>query len=582
MFKKLFYTKSVFLLLTLSAYSYAVDAATYQLETYKHAKKYYKKGDHQACQKLLTPLLESPLETSIIPYAYFFYALSAYRQSMPEVAELTFNKLIQYYSNWSQRNEVLYWLAQLRFEQKDYITAFYYLKQIKDNSLDTAIGRMKDYFLAQTEDVNLLDILLRHYPTDITVAKAWLYRQSQLPFMKQDGKHIEEVAQRLDLTNQLYDPLRELTSIKKASYHVAVLLPFFINEVNYEEKTSNQFVLDLYKGIQAATEKLYQEGIHIILHAYDTQKSATVTAHLLDQEEMKYMDLIIGPLYANTIPLVSEFARKYGINVFNPLSVNSYAVGNNPFVYLLKPSLETQAKQAAYFTQQYADLSQAQIGIIYGTAPEDLLKASIYKEYMEEYIGKEIDLILEFQPQTSQQFLSMFRGASNNVQIKTADQAVQLNKCVLDNLTHIYIASQDELIIANILSAIQIRKLKPHIIGDEAWLKKSSVTLDQLQRLKISFLAPDYIDYNRESLHTFRQDYYNQFGVFPNYYAEVGYDMMSFLGNMLSQHGIYFQKHWGLETFEGQIFSGFSYGKHHDNQHIPIIKFEKSKFIVCN
>lgn len=579
MLKKLLYTKFAFLLLILSTHSYAVDTATYQLETYKHAKKYYKKGDYQACQKLLTPLLESSLETSIIPYAYFFYALSAYRQSMSEVAELTFNKLIQYYPNWSQRNEVLYWLAQLRFEQKDYITAFYYLKQIKDSSFDTAISQMKNYFLAQTEDINLLDILLRHYPHDIAVAQAWLHRQTQLPFMKQDCQRIAEILERVGLANQTYDPLRDLTSLKKGTYHVAVLLPFFINEVNYEEKNSNQFVLDLYKGIQAATEKLYQEGIHIALHAYDTQKSATVTAHLLEQEEMKYMDLIIGPLYANTIPLVSEFARKHGINVFNPLSVNSYAVGNNPFVYLIKPSLETQAKQAAYFTQQHADLSQARIGIIYGTAPEDLLKANIYREWVEKYTGKEIDLVLELQPQTSQQFLNMFRGPSSNVPVKSADQ---LDKFILDNLTHIYIASQDELVIANVLSAIQIRKLKPYIIGDEAWLKKSSVTLDQLQRLQISFVAPDYIDYNRENVHAFRHDFYNQFGVFPNYYAEVGYDMMLFLGNMLSKHGIYFQKHWVDEFSQGQIFSGFSYGKYHDNQHVPIIKFQQSKFVVCN
>jgi hypothetical protein len=579
MLKRISYIGFICLLLTLSAHTPAVDAKTYQLETYKHAKKYYKKGDYQACQKLLSPLLESSLETSIIPYAYFYYALSAYRQSMPEITEQTFTKLIQYYPTWHQHDEVLYWLAQLRFEQKDYITAFYYLKQIKNSSLDTAISQMENHFLAQTEDVVLLDILLRHYPYDIAIAKTWLNREIELPFMKQDCQRIAEILERFGLTSETYEPLRNLTSLKKDTYHIAVLLPFFVNEVNYEEKTSNQFVLDLYKGIQAAIEKLYQEGIHIALHAYDTQKSATVTAQLLEQDEMKHMDLIIGPLYANTIPLVSEFARKHGINVFNPLSVNSYAVGNNPFVYLIKPSLETQAKQAAYFTQQHVDLSQARIGIIYGTAPEDLLKANIYRECVEEYTGKEIDLVLELQPQTSQQFLNMFRGPSSNAPAKSPDQ---LDKFILDNLTHIYIASQDELVIANVLSAIQIRKLKTHIIGDEAWLKKSSVTLDQLQRLQISFVAPDYIDYNRESLHAFRHDFYNRFGVFPNYYAEVGYDTMFFLGSMLSKHGRYFQKHWVDEFFQGQIFSGFSYGKHHDNQHVPIIRFQQSKFVVCN
>ncbi|OJW72254.1 MAG: hypothetical protein BGO68_05925 [Candidatus Amoebophilus sp. 36-38] len=566
----------LFFILILSGYNPITQQEAYQLEIYEQAKKCYKQAEYELCQQILTPLLGHVPQTSITPYALFYYALSAYRQSMLEVAEITFTKLEKRYPNWSEQNEVLYWLAQLRFEQNDYITAFFYLAKIKDPSLDTPIGQMKNHFLSRTENINLLETLLRHYPKDVSVARSWLNKQIQLPFMKQDSVRITQVAKQFGLTDPIDDPLREIKSIKKDIYQVAVFLPFFIDEVNYEEKNSNQFVLDLYKGIQAAVEKLYHEGLNIELHAYDTKKSETVVADLLAQQEIKNMDLIIGPLYANTIPLVADFARKHGINVFNPLSINSYAVGNNPFVYLFRSSLETQAKQAAYFTQQHLNILNPRIGIIYGTTAEDSLKAHLYREYVEEVMGTEIELMLELEPKTSQEFLGMFRRTTSEVQVDEQD------KFIFDDLTHIYIASQDDLIVANVLSAIQIRKLKPFIIGDEAWLKKSSVTLDQLQHLKIHFIAPEYIDYNQESLHSFRRSFYDQFGMYPNYYAEIGYDMMLFLGKSLYQYGTYFQKHWGDTAFPGQIFSAFSYGKHHDNQHIPIIKFQKSKFVICN
>ena len=58
--------------------------------------------------------------------------------------------------------------------------------------------------------------------------------------------------------------------------------------------------------------------------------------------------------------------------------------------------------------------------------------------------------------------------------------------------------------------------------------------------------------------------------------------MIVFLGKMLSQYGIYFQKHWEEEQYQATIFSRFTYGKHHSNQHIPIIRFDKDKFVICN
>eukprot|EP01132_Coremiostelium_polycephalum_P001058 gene1058-1342_t len=560
--------------------SYATDLGL-DLATYKQAKKYYKQAAYDTCQAYLLPLLHpaAPIN-ALTPYAYFYYALSAYHQSMPATAELAFNHLLQAYPHWGQKDEVLYWMAQLYFEQKDYQKALTYLADIQDRALDQSIVKIKKHFLSQAEDINQLDQLFQQYPDDTIIAKLWLHSQKQLPLIKQDLVRMETVVNRLKLSKSIYDPLHALTSIKKSKYHVAVLFPFFIKEVNYEEKNCNQFVLDLYRGLQAAIEKLTQEGISIDLHAYDTQKNALATAQILAHEEMKYMDLIIGPLYEEPIALVAEFAKKHHINVFNPLSVNSQAVGNNPFIYLAKPSLETQAKRAAEFTQQHIIPEQARIGLIYGTSPEDVLKANLYKANLEAYLGKPLDLVLELQPQTAQQFLNRFRETGK--QPDHATETKELDKAVFDHLTHIYIASQNELIVANVLSAIQIRKLQPHIIGDEVWLKKSSVTLDQLQRLKISFLAPDYIDYEREGVPTFRNDFHDQFGIFPGHYATFGYDVMLFLGNMLSKYGTYFQKHWHEDICIGQIFPGFYYGTHHDNQYIPIIRFKKTRLILEN
>ena len=575
MLRKLFYIPLVYIVLFSSSYKPVTEKKeAYYLQLYKQGKEYYHRKDYIACQKSLDALIKISSPNPLTPYAFFYHALSAYHQANAVTAETTFLKIVQKYPQWPQIEEVFYWLAQINFDKDNYKNAFSYIEQIKSSSFNKSIDQMKHYFLSKIENIELLESILKEYPNDQAIAQTYITKQAQLPFIQKDHKQITTLIQHLKLPKTIYDPLHKLVSTKKDVYHVAVFLPFFIGEVVYEENNNNQFVLDLYKGIQCAIEKLYQEGVHIVLHAYDTKKNSDVTAAILEQKELQTMDLFIGPLYANTTPLVAEFAKTYKINLFNPLSTNSQVVGNNPFIYLLNPSLETQAKKAALFTKKYINTEETNIGIIYGTAAEDSIKANTYKRYIEQYIGKEVSLMLELQAENSQQFLNKFRVTGNK------QNATQVT--CLDKLTHIYIASQDELIVANVLSAIQIRKLHPCILGDESWLKKSLITLDRLQNLSIHFIAPNYISCHSEDLYNFRNNFYSQFGTYPNYYAEIGYDKMFFLGKMLHQHGRYFQKEWKKGVFPGEIFSGFSYGKHHDNQHVPIIKFEKTNFIVCN
>lgn len=544
---------------------------THEFKVYKKAKECYARADYQEAKALLEPLL-APLDpSSFTPYVRFYYGLATYHQGDLVLAEETFLKLYQAFPTWDQQDEVIYWLAQICFEKKNYTAALDYLVQIKNPTLLPAIRSMKSHFLHQIEVTSQLEDLLNQYPEEVVIAQVLLDKQIAQPYVKQDNQLIDTLIRRFQLDTSAWNPLGKLSSIKKEVYNVAVFLPFFINERNYEEEQTNQFVLSLYKGIVAAVGELASQGIHINLYAYDTKKDAATTAALLEQEEMKAMDLIIGPLYANTIPLVAEFARIHHINVFNPLSVNAQVVDNNPFVYLFKPSLETQARQAAWFTQQ--DPQVTQIGIVYGTSVEDSIKAFTYQQYIERNTPHEIALMLQLDVKASQQFLNRFRN--------TKVDSIQVEKPSLKNLSHIYIASQDELIIANVLSAIEIMHLSPYIIGEESWIRQNRISLDHLQRLRLRFVAPDYIDYEKEDLQTFRHVFYEQFGHYPSYYEAVGYDMMLYLGNMLSQHGVYFQQHWQDKTVPGVIFSGFRYGRHHDNQHVPIVKFESSALVLC-
>ncbi len=548
------------------------------LRAYKVAKQYYAASDYVAAKAALVPLIEAE-KNDITPYALFYYALSAYYHKEPTLAESTFTTIIEEYPGWEQQDEAWYWLGQLRFEEKDYSAGLERLAKITDKTFAVPSEQMKVYFLRQLDDIFLLQTLFRQYSEDQDVARVLFDKVAQQPLISRDFDLLNTLAHDFNFSLEEYDPLKETVSLKKDSYNVGVFLPFFVDEVDYEEESSNLFVIALYQGIKAAVTALADQGIKINLFAYDTKKDPVTTAALLEQEEVKGMDLIIGPLYAATIPLVADFARVHQINLFNPLSENTDVVGDNPFVFLFKSSLETQARKAAEFTLQNSN-EELKVGIVYGTSKADSLQAHTYQQCIEHSTGKEVALMLSITPEEAQNALNALREASEVVGEEQETENKELAS--LDGLTHIYVAAKDELIVANILSAVEMLKHSPCIIGHEAWLRHSLFTFDQLKQHRLYLVSPDHIDYNKSDIHEFRSSFYDRFAQYPTTYACTGYEMMLFLGHMLARYGVYFQKHWTKESYPRAIFESAAYGIHHDNQHVPIVQLQKDQFFICN
>lgn len=549
------------------------------LQTYKVAKQYYAASDYAAAKAALVPLINTETKNDITPYALFYYALATYSQGESSLAESTFTTIVEEYPAWEQQDEVWYWLGQLRFEEKDYGAGLDRLARITDKTLAAPSEQMKVYFLRQLDDIFLLQTLFSQYPKDQDVARVLFDKIAHQPLISRDLDLLNVLACNFNFSLEEQHPLKETIPLKKDKYNVGVFFPFFVDEVDYEEESSNSFVIALYQGIKAAVAVLIDQGIEINLFAYDTKKDPVTTAALLEQEEVKGMDLIIGPLYAATIPLVAEFARAHQINLFNPLSENTDVVGDNPFVFLFKSSLETQARKAAEFTLQNSN-QEINVGIVYGTSKADAMQAHTYKRCMEHNTGKEVALMLSITPEEVQNSLNVLREAGEGV---GAEQATKNKELIsLDGLTHLYVAAKDELTVANVLSTVTMLKASPCIIGHEEWLRHSSFTFDQLKQHRLYLVAPDYIDYTKAGIHEFRSSFYDRFAQYPTTYACIGYDMMLFLGHMLAQYGVYFQQHWTKESHPRSIFESAAYGIHHDNQQVPIVQFRKDRFVICN
>ena len=209
--------------------------------------------------------------------------------------------------------------------------------------------------------------------------------------------------------------------------------------------------------------------------------------------------------------------------------------------------------------------------IIYGETAKDSVLAYAYKKVAEEK-GLEVNNMEKVGQARARQMLKLLTSQADD---ETIGLKVQPG--------HIFVATSDELVVANVISALEIRGDKLPVITLEDWLDLKFVSYEQLERLEIRFVAPNYINYEKEDVQAFKEAFIEKTNSLPTQYAYTGYDMMLFFGKMLKQYGNYFQQGFAEQGFEaGRVFPGYVYKENNDNQYVPIVQFKGTTLQLLN
>ena len=563
---------NLFVLILLPAVLQAQGQTNYILvNKYKNGKDLFDLGKYKLAMEEFRQIITRSDNNPYLEYASYHFAVAAYRSGQIPVANSMFHQIERKHAEWDKIDDVYFWLAKIDFEGGDYLSGLVHLNRIKSRTVADQARQMKIYFLAQLDDEEALNLLLSKNPYDKDIAEALADFIIGQPIMEQDRSLLEFLVNEFELNPVKYDKGRILASNKKDSYNVAVVLPFMVENLQSESLTlGRNLVIDLYEGIKVGVEQLEKSGIKINLYAFDTKKDSLTTRQLIDKGELSTMDLIIGPLSEVANNMLSNYCFEQRINMVNPLSYNSQVMGNNPFSFLFKPSLETQAIKAAEFAVE--TFSNPLLKIIYGESQKDSILAYTYKSRIEVDSFK-VAGIHQVSTTNAKDIIGLL-NAGNLIDGENHDN---------DSLGHVFLASDDRLLMANLVAALEARGDTLPLIGTESWLQARTIEYDQIDRLGIRIISPNYIDYNHDRVARFREIYHYRTNVFPSKHAYNGYALMCFFGKMLHENGVYFQIAFRDMGFvEGEIYEGFNYSTGNDNQYTPLVKFVDSKLKVIN
>ena len=541
---------------------------------YFNAKTLFREGKYNLAMESFKPLIPYDQRTQFSEYASFYYALSAYNLGYKALAKSSLTQIETLYPKWEKRDEVKFWIGKINLENKDYFQGLKVLSSIQDNNLQQVVESEKKKNISEIKDTETLLMMLEEYPKDKVVARTLATILSKQLERTEDRDFLDSLIKEYDFERRDFIPEAPKTYYKD-TYTVSVLLPFMVNTLDPSPTIKrNQSVLDLYEGMKLAVDTLRKQGIRISLRSYDTERNVEKIKTLLNTDELKSTDLIIGPFFQEESKPIFDFSLANKINAFNPLHNNSDLIGISPYAFLYQPSTELLGRKSGEFLADYTTNKNCMI--FYGTSRRDSVLAANFIQSGTEK-GLQIVASDRISREASGSILTTLANPTEYDEFRYPKEFT-LKK---DSLGSIFVATDDPLIYAKVISSIETRGDQIIVLGSESWLVQGTVTLDKFHNLPVVLSAPNFAALEKPATKAFVKKYVRTHGRAPSNYAGIGYELMLFLGNQLKKHGVYFQEGLSRDGLvPGYLTEGYNYQNGRSNERIPFIRFDDGNMKV--
>ncbi len=305
-------------------------------------------------------------------YTIFYKSVSYYKINQKEESLKYLNQIRNENPNWSQIDEVYFWIVKIVSEKNQLKEAMYYFSLVSEEDILSDLYPLIDPLIKKINSFNQLKKLYEEYPKNKSIAK-----------------YYGRMLLREYLSDEVINKINKILSIVKKEdlfisdnkkFKIALLLPFMYEGLNnnYYIK-NNDFIMDLYAGMLYGLDMYDSINSMIELIAYDTKRDPEVVRRLTNDGSLDGMNLIIGPLYGKPISIIKQYCLENKILMINPLSSNNQIIDDNKYSLLYKPSIKTIAnKVSEYAISKFSN--NKNVIIFYEKNYQDSLIASIYTQ----------------------------------------------------------------------------------------------------------------------------------------------------------------------------------------------------------
>jgi LysM repeat protein len=460
----------------------------------------------------------------------------------------------------------------------------------------------KEQYAVSYEDSIITHVVLKH-ETLYSIAKRYMVSTdtiveinnlSSFKIRKDDVLKIPVKRVNYDIVEKDLNDLNKTDTVHFSSisttykdmYTVAIMLPLMLDK---NESVMNQAMrlgqaremfqttkisFDFYQGFMLAMDSLKQAGLNVKVLVYDTKKDTSVIAGLMNKEEFKEVDLVVGPLFEHTIRYATKRCAEKQIRIVLPFNTDEKNLYNNPFVFKSVASDMTLMDGTVdYIVQHHA---QHNVILVKPINQSDL---ALYERVRERFNEK-------------------IKAVKNpyNLKIVEASQGStsgrELNAYVKSDTVNVFIIPSNDLtFVSGAMSRLnKVMNLNPYksdfkvvTFGLEEWNKFEDLDVKYRNRLNQHYASYRYVDYNDPEGVEFVKAYRSHNGVDPNVYATQGFDIGMYFVSSLYLYGTNFDS--ALDFYRMNLVqNNFSFQpilpqSGQENQRVCIIKYDNYKLV---
>jgi len=332
---------------------------------------------------------------------------------------------------------------------------------------------------------------------------------------------------------------------------VGVFLPFFLEE-NAEQfyidssKTNDegekiykkiqrdpfyiyprsQNFIRFYEGMLVALDSLSNKGVSVRLKVFDTADDPDKVKHILSDNSLENLDLIIGPVYQECFSVMADFAKENQIHIVSPFSRENKILADNPYVIQIRPSREAQLDQFVSYISSYSDNN-----MILVHSGDSLYYPRIrrYKQRLFNRMSQDTSFgdvrFKEVAFKDSMFYLeqAMNKGEENIIMVPSEDEAF-----VTDVVTN--------------LNTLAKKGYDMRVFGYSNWQDFVNIELEYFYNINLSLYTSFHVNYQDDLINPVIRNYRAMFSSEPGSYAFHGFDIGYYFLNAMYRFGRDFEK----------------------------------------
>ncbi len=276
--------------------------------------------------------------------------------------------------------------------------------------------------------------------------------------------------------------------------------------------------LEFYEGALLAIDSLQNKGMKIELYVFDAGNQKMIDG-LLQLDEFRDMNLIIGPVYPELQVTVASFAAKNRIPMISPLSPAGNLEQNNSFYFKVNPDKEYQLEQTAnYAGGEFANKNFILLQVKGNSSSQEAKLGELMREKLGGKSAKNLFHEYSFQQQGVNEIKPLLDETGENIFMIPTDNEAQVSIAItnLNALAEHY----------NIV-----------LMATPSLIKLKSLQTESFHRIRLRYLSPYFTDYNSPLVRRFVGQYREIFSDEPTQFSFQGFDVSYYFLSALYRFG---------------------------------------------